>query len=86
MHIEKCMNVIYGIQQYNDFVMIEEYSRDNGHKYTLTGAWQKVVGESSYYTYSYEMRRDMELMRKLLRKAEVIDNSSLVRFFRAVRI
>ena len=85
-HLEKCMVEIYGIQQYSDFQMAEEYKRDNGNKYTLIGTWGKIVGESPYYTYLYEMRRDIELMKKLLRKAEVIDNSTLIRFFRPIRI
>ena len=86
VRIEKCMKEIYGIQQYDDFVIVEEYDRNNGHRYTLINTWQKELGESPYYTYLHEMKRDVELMRKLLRKAEVIDNSSLVRFFRPVRI
>jgi hypothetical protein len=32
------------------------------------------------------MKRDMHLLKNLLRKADVLDNSSLVRFFRRVRI
>ena len=86
MRIEKCMNEIYGIQQYSDFEIVEENDRYNGHKYTLIGAWGGMVGESPFYTYSHEMRRDIDLVRKLLRKADVIDNSALVRFFRPVRI
>jgi hypothetical protein len=86
MHIEKCMNEIYRIQQYCDFEMAVEHGAHNGNKYTLIGRLGKTVGESPYYAYSYEMRRDMDLMRSFLQRAEVIDNSALVRFFRAVRI
>ena len=85
-YVEKCMNEIYGIQQYSDFEMIEEHDRDNGHRYTLIGAWGKMIGESPYYTYSFDMKNDMQLLRKLLRKAEVIDKSATIRFFRPVRI
>jgi uncharacterized protein YegP (UPF0339 family) len=86
LHIEKCMNEIYGLQQYKDFEMIEEYHRDNGHRYTLLGSWGRMVGESAYYNYLYEMKNDMELLKKWIAKAAVIDRSSLVRFFRPVRI
>jgi hypothetical protein len=86
MRIEKCMNEIYGIQQYSTFEMVQDYNRDNGHRYTLIGAWGKMVGESTFYTYLYDMKYDMDLLKKLLCKAEVIDNSALIRFFRPVRI
>lgn len=84
--VEKCMNEIYGLQQYSTFVTSEEYDNNNGHKYTLTGAWGKMVGESPFYSYSYEMKKDIHLLKMRLREAEVIDNSALVRFFRPIRI
>jgi uncharacterized protein YegP (UPF0339 family) len=86
VHIEKCMNEIYGVQQYRDFEMIEEYDCDNGHKYTLIGTWGRMVGESPYYTYLYEMRNDMALLKKMIGKTAVVDSSALIRFFRPVRI
>lgn len=86
MCVEKCLNEIYGLQQYSDFEMVEEYSLNNGHKYTLIGAWGRMVGESPYYDYSHEMKKDMHLLRMYIRRADVIDNSALVRFFRPVRI
>lgn len=84
--IEKCMNEIYRAQQYRDFQMIEDYDRDNGHKYTLIGTWGNMVGESPYYTYLYDMKNDMALLKKMIGKAAVIDNSALIRFFRPARI
>ena len=84
--VEKCMNEIYRLQQYSTFVTNEEYDRNNGHKYTLIGAWGKMVGASPFYNYSYEMKKDIHLLRMQLRQAEVIDNSALIRFFRPVRI
>jgi uncharacterized protein YegP (UPF0339 family) len=86
VHIEKCMNEIYGIQQYSDFETVEQNDRYNGHRYTLIGAWGRMVGESPFYNYSYEMKKDIDLVKKLLHKAEVIDNSASIRFFRPVKI
>jgi hypothetical protein len=80
------MNEIYAIQQYSNFEMVQDYNRDNGHRYTLSNIAGRTIGESPYYPYSYEMKRDMHLLKNLLRKADVLDNSSLVRFFRRVRI
>jgi hypothetical protein len=85
-HIEKCMNEVYHIQQYRDFAVAEEFNRDNGHQYTITGKEGRMVGESPFYTYLYDMKRDMELLKKSINKAQVIDTSALVRFFRPVRI
>lgn len=86
VHIEKCMNEIYGLQQYFDFQVIEDHEKNNGHKYTLIGAWGRIVGDSPYYTYTFEMKKDIALLRNSLPKADVIDNSALIRFFRQVRI
>ena len=86
VHIERCMNEIYGIQQYPDFVLAEEFIKDKGHQYTLIGSWGRMVGVSPFYTYLYEMRDDMIMLKKLIGKAAVIDNSSMIRYFRPVRI
>jgi uncharacterized protein YegP (UPF0339 family) len=85
-HIEKCMNEVYGIQHYRDFAVAEEFCRDNGHQYTITGKRERMVGNSPFYIYQYDMKRDIELLKKSIGKAEVIDTSALVRFFRPVRI
>ena len=86
VHLGKCMNEIYGIQHYMDFELHEEFVRDNGYRYTLIGSWGRMVGESQFYTYSYEMHNDMSMLKQMIRRASVIDNSSTVRFFRPVRI
>jgi len=85
-HYDKCMNEIYGIQQYNTFEMVEEFDKYNGHKYTLIGSWGRMVGESPFYAYQYEMKNDMALLKKFIVKADILDNSTTVRFFRPVRI
>ena len=85
-HIERCMNTIYEIQQYNDSEWVKEYDATNGHHYTLTGPWGKTIAESPFYRNVSEMKQDMDMVKQLIGKAEVIDNSALVRFFRPVRI
>jgi uncharacterized protein YegP (UPF0339 family) len=86
VHLGKCMNEIYGIQHYMDFELHEEFVRDNGYRYTLIGSWGRMVGESQFYTYSYEMHNDMSMLKQMIRRASIIDNCSTVRFFRPVRI
>jgi len=86
VHADKCMNEVYGIQQYSDFEMVKHHDAINGNQYTLVDPSGRMVGESPFYTYLHEMKNDMDLMRKFVRKAEVIDNSALIRFFRPVRI
>jgi uncharacterized protein YegP (UPF0339 family) len=85
-HIEKCMNDVYSIQQYADFALAEEFSRDNGHHYTIVTKGGRMAGYSPFYIYLYEMKRDMQLLKRSIGKAEVIDTSALVRFFRPVKI
>jgi uncharacterized protein YegP (UPF0339 family) len=86
VQFEKCINEIYRLQQYRDFKLLEEFERDNGHKYTLTSASGRTVAESPFYTYLYGMKNDMEMLKKMIGKAQLVDNSSLVRFFRPARI
>lgn len=86
MHAEKCMNKIYSLQQYNDFEIVEESDMDNGHRYTLIDSWGRISGVSPFYHYLYEMKNDIALLKNHVGKAPVIDNSTLVRFFRPVRI
>jgi uncharacterized protein YegP (UPF0339 family) len=85
-HIESCLNAIYEIQQYSDCECVEERATDNGHQYTLTGAWGKMIGESPVYQRAHEMKKDMDIVKKMIGRAEVIDNSALIRFFRPIRI
>ena len=84
--IEKCMNEIYGIQQYPDFEFVEEFVHGYGYQYTLIGSWGRMVAISPFYTYLTQMRNDMNGVKKLVGKATVIDKTPLVRFFRPVRI
>ena len=85
-HFERCMNEIYGIQRYQDFELHEELDKDNGYQYTLIGAWGRMVGKSQFYTYSYEMQNDISILKKKILTACVTDKSSMVRFFRHVKI
>ena len=84
--LEKCMNEVYGIQQYTNFAMEEEYDRTYGHRYTLIGSWGRMVATSPYYIHLYAMRDDMTTVKTHVGRATVSDHSALVRFFRRVRI
>ena len=86
VHADRCMNEIYAIQQYSDVKIVQHHNENNGNQYTLIDASGRMVGESPFYTYLPEMKNDMELMRAFVRKAQVIDNATLIRFFRPVRI
>ena len=84
--LEKCINEIYGIQQYTEFALVEEFVKGTGYQYTLIGSWGRMVASSPFYTYSYEMQVDMTILKKCIGNATVIDKSSTIRFFRPVRI
>ena len=84
--LEKCMNEVYGIQQYTNFALEEEYDRTYGHRYTLIGSWGRMVAISPNYIHLYGMRDDMAMVRNNVSRATVTDHSALVRFFRRVRI
>lgn len=83
--LEKCLNELYNIQVYSSFDFQEE-KVTNGHRYALTGASGGIVGTSELYEYSADMKPHMKTLKDDLRKAEVIDQSSTVRFFRKVKI
>ena len=85
-HIEKCMNDIYAIQQYHNFVITEDFVNTYGYQCSLLNVEGRLIGTSQYYMTMHSMRSDINIIRKHLTKAEVIDTSPLIRFFRPVRI
>ena len=86
VHTEKCMNDIYTIQQYHDFVITEDFVSTYGYQYTLLTEEGRLIGTSQNYMTMHSMRSDVNIIRKHIAKAEVIDTSPLIRFFRPVRI
>lgn len=86
VQLEKCINEIYGIQQYPEFALVKEFVKGYGYQYMLIGSWGRMVATSPFYTYSFEMQMDMNILKKSIDKAVVVDKSSAIRFFRPVRI
>ena len=85
-HTEKCRNDIYTIQQYRDFVITEDFVNTYGYQFTVLTAEGRLIGTSQYYMTMFSMRSDINKIGKHIAKAEVIDTSPLIRFFRPVRI
>jgi hypothetical protein len=85
-HIEKCMNEIYAIQTYKYFVITEDFVKNHGYQYALLTEEGRVIGTSRYYSSAHGMRYDISIFTKHVGKAEVIDTSALITFFRPVRI
>ena len=86
VHTKKCMHDIYAIQQYHDFVITEDLMNTHGYQYTLSNVEGRVLGTSQYYMTMHAMRSDINTINEHLVRAEVIDTSPLIRFFRPVRI
>jgi len=80
--IEKCMNEIYAVQQYKYFAITEDFVKNHGYQYTLLTEAGRVIGTSRYYLSEHGMRNDISIFTKYVAKAEVIDTSALIRFFR----
>lgn len=86
VHIEKCMNEIYTLQQYEGYVITEDFSENHGYQYTIMTREGRLIGTGLYYATRQSMRNDIHLLKLHIAKAEVIDTSPLIRFFRPVRI
>ena len=84
-HLEKCINEIYAIQTYPNFEF-EKDKTNNGYHYTIIASWGRAVGVSPEYHHRTDMERDMQLLKAGIGRAEVVDHSSVIRFFRPVRI
>jgi hypothetical protein len=84
-HFDKCINEIYAIQTYPNFEF-EKVKINNGHQYTILGSWGRAVGVSPEYHLSTDMERDIQVLKAGIGRAEVVDHSSAIRFFRPVRI
>ena len=64
----------------------EDLMNTHGYQYTLSNVEGRVLGTSQYYMTMHAMRSDINTINEHLVRAEVIDTSPLIRFFRPVRI
>jgi len=82
--ISKCLNEIYILQAYRDFVM-EEEGLDRQCRYLMQTASGNTIAISPPYISVRHMVHDMQLIKENIHEAQIEDHFSRVKFFRAVK-
>jgi uncharacterized protein YegP (UPF0339 family) len=82
--LSKCLNEIYCLQAYRDFVM-EEEGLDRQYRFSLQSAWGNTIAISPPYISIRHMVQDMQLIKENIHEAQIEDHCTRVKFFRAVK-
>ena len=81
-----CLNVIHGIRYSIDFDLDVEFLDDSTYMRFFVTLHEEVIAYSKWYLLPRYALHDMDRVRAEVFKADVVDTSVGVRFFRPVRL